>query len=230
MPRLALFCMLCASAAAACSAPPEPVALPPGVGLASFDRQAQPGAETFERPTWLEGDRFVFRKGGRARLRYRVSEVHEGGYRLLDEDRGSVLELDRDLGEVAQLPPPEGFAAPGAEGAATPQGSEVRMDPVDARFSWPLWVGKRWTASFTRRTAGQPDLALVASYHCDAREEVTVPAGTFDCLRIWRRVALSSELAVPDRTLVLWYAPEAGFAVRILDDAYLSELEELQRQ
>jgi hypothetical protein len=95
---------------------------------------------------------------------------------------------------------------------------ERELAPADSRFAWPLWVGKRWVSHFVRKVPGA-GLPVLATYQCDARERITVPAGTFDCWRIWRRARPATE----GKFLV-------GWVVRRLDDGVLLELEEFHRQ
>ena len=187
-----------------------------GEGLVSVDAQPPPGVELFPRPEWRPGDRFVYRNGDVLRLRRRVAVRPEGGFELLDEDGPGALELDADLGELGQRD------SAGEAG--------IRFDPVDARFAWPLWVGKRWTSHHVRRAPGEPPLPLLVHYHCDAIETVEVPAGTFRCLRIWRTASVAAKGEYVDRVSLHWYAPEVGWLARRLSDSLLLELDDWQRQ
>ncbi len=208
--------VLCASALAACQgAPPAPPLV--GQGLVTVDRTPPEGAATFARPEWLVGDRFVYERGGRMQIPVRVSKADEQGYVLVDERAGLELLLDRDLGELGERVP------------ADPS-RDRRRDPVDARLTWPLWVGKRWTCHYVQRAADGSGLPILATYTCDAIETVTVPAGTFDALRIWRRARPAVEGEFLDATEVGWYAPAVGWFVRRLADGTLTELREFDRQ
>ncbi len=197
-----------------CGSSPPP--LPPGPGLLSYDKTAPDGTETFARPEWSVGDRFVFRHGGEQRVAVRVAAVDEHVITLLDEAGGARNRIDRELGYLS---------VEIGEGSAL-----TRWDPVDARFSWPLWVGKRWTCQYVLREEGGSDVPVLAEYHCDAREELTVPAGKFQALRIWRRSRPLLEGEWLDRTDITWFAPELGQVVRRLEGAVLTELESAQRQ
>ncbi len=145
-----------------CGSSPPP--LPPGPGLLSYDKTAPDGTDTFARPEWSVGDRFVFRHGGEQRVAVRVAAVDEHVITLLDEAGGARNRIDRELGYLS---------VEIGEGSAL-----TRWDPVDARFSWPLWVGKRWTCQYVLREEGGSDVPVLAEYHCDAREELTVPAAS----------------------------------------------------
>lgn len=208
---LLAFAMGCASTAA------SEVAAVHRRGLVSFDREPPAGVETFARPEWKAGDRFVYLRGGKLRVGGHVDARAEGGWDLVDETSGLVLHLDPDLGELGQ-------------GLAEPSAQDVRFDPVDARFAWPLWVGKRWVCEFVRFAEDEDPLPLIAGYRCDALEEVTVPAGTFRCLRIWRTVGPALKGNFIERVTVLWYSPEVGNIVRRLDDGIETVLFQFQRQ
>ena len=190
--------------------------LPPGPGLVTEDATAPAGSEVHERPAWRAGDRFVYRKAERVRIALRVVETVDGSLELVDEDSGRRLFVGPDQLERGQT-------EAGGEGG-------YRLDPGDQLVAFPLWAGKRWASQYVSRAAGRADLPLVSVYHCDGTERVTVPAGSFDCLRVWRRVRVAAEGDFPERVALLWYAPEAGTVVRRLDDGLVTELVELHRQ
>ena len=188
-----------------------------GRGLVSWDREAPAGITSYPRPEWRVGDRFVYERGGQVRLAFRVTEKTDELYRLVDEQSGLFTLYSRDLGERGQEKPEE------------PELARV-LDPEDSLFHWPLWPGKRWSCHFTVGAPGEAGVPLQADYHCDLVEEITVPAGTFSCLRIWRRTRLAAQGDFVERVALLWYAPEVGFFVRRLDESLLIELQEYQRQ
>ena len=221
----------------ACRSSPAPI--PSGSGLASFDREPPPGVELVPRPTLTTGDWFTFRRGGLTRLRYRVIDVGaeteeapevvteaepgtpDVAYLFVDEDAQRALILDRDLCQLG-----EGVLS----GPGGPLVPTTRLDPLDPSFSWPLWVGKRWSGDFVQRDGPKAQLPLVTYYEVQAKEQVRTPAGTFDAFRIERRASLTAEGDYIDRTNLMWYAPEVGYFVRRLDDSLLTELEEFHRQ
>ncbi len=196
--------------------------LAPGSGLASVDREAPPGATLIGRPEFTAGDWFAYRRGGRHRLRYRVVTDPDGsGYLLVDEDADRALVLDRDLAQLGE--------------GSTPRENglvewNVRKDPLDPSYTWPLWVGKRWSGDFVRRGADGTQLPFKTFYRVVATEQVVTPAGTFDTLRIERHASPATEGDFPDRVSLHWYAPEVGFLVRSLEDGFETELEEFHRQ
>src|SRR5688572_950800 len=128
-----------------------------GKGLLSSDAAPPPGAETFPRPTWKPGDRFVYRRGARVRLAFRVELQEGGGYRLVEEETRTINTFTDDLGEKSQE-------------KAGMDDARVVLEPADALFSWPLWEGKRWSCHFLRKGPGQPVLPLIVAYHCDRTE------------------------------------------------------------
>lgn len=192
-------------------------ALPPGQGLVTVDRDPPSGAELFEAPSWKVGDRFVYLKGGVSRLSFRVESTEAGVHRLVDEQAGLVTLVGEDLSERGQEKPdaPE---------------LTVAYDPADFQITWPLWVGKRWSCHLVRRADGQEDVPLLVSYECDGIDTVKVPAGTFRCLRIWRRARPARQGNYLERISVEWYAPEVGAFVRRLNDSMLVEAVEIDRQ
>lgn len=209
-----------AAALVACACRASGPHLPAGPGLVAADRTPPEGVEVHQVPQWLAGDRFVYQKAGQARIALRASELAEGGLGLVDEQTGHTLLVGPEQLERGERAP---------EGRKGGRGG-FELDPGDQVVSWPLWVGKRWTSQFVSRADGRGDLPLVALYHCDAVETVSVPAGTFECLRIWRRVRVAGEGPYPERVALVWYAPEIGAIARRLDDGLIAELVEIHRQ
>jgi hypothetical protein len=80
------------------------------------------------------------------------------------------------------------------------------VSPHNGQLSSPLRVGKSWQATFlyTRRDGSKAEQKR--TWEVEARETVTVPAGSFDAFRI-----RSSDDAL---TITLWYAPELNFYVK----------------
>jgi hypothetical protein len=191
--------------------------LPSGRGLVTVDHEPPADAATYAAPSWKVGDRFVYRKGGLSRLAFRLESTVDGVHRLVDEQGEIVMKIGEDLSDRGQEKPGDPKAG-------------VAYDPADFELTWPMWKGKRWSCSFVSRGANHDDIPLLVTYECDAAEDVTVPAGTFHCLRIWRRARLAAPGHWIDRISIAWYSPQAGAFVRRLNDSLLTELEEIDRQ
>ncbi|MCC7395873.1 MAG: hypothetical protein IT455_02285 [Planctomycetes bacterium] len=218
--RLALAARSVAAAAlatfAACAGAPASV-LPPGEGkgLVACDHEPPVGAATYARPEWKVGDTFVLLRGEQVKAEFRVASTANGCYEL---DFGSevLLRRDLDLGNLGE------WARQDAQPLHV-------LTPTDVRFAWPLWVGKRWTCEFVDRTLGGAALPMQASYVVEALEPVTVPAGTFDALRIVRHLRLLVDGTWMTRSQIVWYAPTAGVEVRQLIGDTMVELVEHRR-
>jgi hypothetical protein len=85
------------------------------------------------------------------------------------------------------------------------------VSPDSGTFSWPLWVGKSWLATFAYydRVRGRSWSPVDTWWKVTAYEDVTVPAGTFKALR------LESSPGTNNATQeTLWYAPDARLVVK----------------
>lgn len=201
-----------AGALAGCSSAPPP-AMPDGMGRGLLQADAAPPADAalYERPDWLVGQTFVLVRGDVAAAQFVVENVDASGY-WLRSSGGVHLRRDRDLGNLGEWQ----------------DGEPVHLlSPVDARFHWPLWIGKRWSCEFVDRALGGHALTMLASYEVEDLDTVTVRAGTFDALRIVRTLQLpAAGDRVMTRTQVLWYAPSIGAEVRqILGDTEVELVE-----
>lgn len=192
-----LLCLWCC----ACAAHPTALAEGSGRGIIAFDPTPPAGAELFERPSWQLGDHFTLLRGGRQKLEQRVVAVSDAGYELEDQTGGRLF---RDL-DLATL----GEAAKGEADMSH------RLAPRDVRYLWPLWVGKSWKCEYVEKTS-ELAVPFVASYVVEGEDQITVPAGSFRCLRVRRTAQRAGE----DRdqyyegTMLLWYAPEIGIEAR----------------
>lgn len=195
-------------AAVGCRGAPRAEATPgaEGRGLLAFDAEPPVGAVLWQRPEPRLGDRFTLLRGGHTRLTFRVVEVGANGSTLQDE-QGHRLRRDVELGHLG-------------EWGATGETAIQRLSPVDARFHWPLWVGKKWRCEYVDSTAGGASLRIEAAYLVEGLDTVVVPAGTFQALRIVRRATLKTDGDLfLDRTTFRWYAPSIGLEVRrVVDD------------
>ena len=89
-------------------------------------------------------------------------------------------------------------------------GKEVTSTaPHDGTFSWPLYVGKTWTATFTfnNRLQGMTVGPVHVEYRVTAYEDVTVPAGS------WKAFKIESE-AASNVFSTIWYAPDIKLIVK----------------
>ncbi|HEX5050475.1 MAG TPA: hypothetical protein VFZ65_01765 [Planctomycetota bacterium] len=194
--------LACSSWFCACQGAPEsPMPDGGGKGLTGADAEPPAGATTWARPEWHVGDRFVLVRGEVAKAEFAVIAVDADTYTLRgpgnlrsrrDLDLGYLGDWEAERDEPVHL-----------------------LSPVDVRFHWPLWVGKRWSCEFVDRVRGRPAMPTQATYLVEALDTVTVPAGTFEALRIVRTLRLQS----PDerfltRTQIIWYAPSIGTEVR----------------
>lgn len=198
-----------------CSSAPEQV-MPEGLGegIIAFDAEPPTGAQLVHPPAWREGDSFVLLRGGKLRLPLRVTRSDASGYELADSSGGRIVR-DRELAILGE----------------GPAGGELlhALAPRDARYHWPLWVGKKWKQRYVDKTVGGEAFPLEVQSEVEARERVTVAAGTFDCLRIRRTAKLLLQGEFYDRTTYVWYAPDPGFEVRQLLGETEIELTEWQR-
>lgn len=87
---------------------------------------------------------------------------------------------------------------------------EAQATPADLRYVWPLEVGKRWDVTYTLNRPGD---RTTDNRHreCEVlvREAVSVPAGTFETMKIGCRNKRSGAA-----TYEAWYAPSVKQFVR----------------
>jgi hypothetical protein len=198
----------------ACQGAPPPLPAGAGRGVLAADAAPPAGAATWNRPEWRVGDRFELVRGDHLPGAFTVAVVDADGYRL-DAGGGMFLRRDLDLGNL---------------GECTADGRLLHaLSPADVRYHWPLWVGKTWRCEFVDRAPGGI-LGMQADYVVEALDRVTVPAGTFDALRVVRRVRLlGGEAEHLTRAQIAWYAPEVGSEVRQLVGDSLVELRAVHR-
>lgn len=205
---------LCFVTLAGCLGPTDlEISTAHGRGVEVMTTTPPGGVEVYQRPEWQVGDRAILRRGNRELLSFRVESIDDRSMTVRSEDGRLQRELDLDLGELRwQL---------------GERAQPVEFDPVDKRISWPLWVGKQWTSHFVKKRPGDT-LPVLARYHCDALEKVTVPTGSFDALRIWCTSRPDVEGDFEERVDVYWYAPEVGRVIRKLQGATMTELVSLE--
>ncbi len=83
--------------------------------------------------------------------------------------------------------------------------------PDDGTFSWPLWVGKSWMASYTYydRERGRSWDPVVSWWKVAAYEDVIVPAGMFKALRLESSPGTNNSTRTTS-----WYSPEARIVIK----------------
>ncbi len=211
---LACFCLVLAP----CCAASDRFALPEGAGAGFLTRDMTPppGAEVCEAPQWVPGQRFTLVAGSWARAEFVVSSVGPEGAAL--QERGGLLQrFTPSFAIASQMAPDQPETA-------------MANDPPDPILDFPLWAGKRWSAEYALRIAGEPEALLGrASYACEAWDLVPTPAGEQRALRIVRRLARAGEENGREQVSVYWWSPTAGFFARKLEDGVLLELEEARR-
>jgi len=192
-------------------------AMPEGSGRGVLQVDAQPeGVQTWARPEWAVGHRFSLVRGEQLRGTFEVKAIEDGVY-VIDMGEGRELRRDADLGNVGEWTDGE---------------PKRLMSPADARYHWPLWVGKRWQCEFVDRVRDGKALPMLASYHVEGLDRIEVPAGTFEALRIARTLRLGLPEAQGKfltRTQMIWYAPDPGIEVRQLLGDTLVELVEFSK-
>ena len=85
-------------------------------------------------------------------------------------------------------------------------GKTREVTPHNGQLSPTLWVGKTWNAEYLYPRRDGSQSLQKKTWRVEAKEPVTVPAGTFDTYRI-----KSEDKAL---TITLWYAPSINFYVK----------------
>jgi hypothetical protein len=101
------------------------------------------------------------------------------------------------------------------------QGETVtfKADPAWMQYDFPLEVGKKWSPRFTTVSrSGEQTTRWQWTAVVERAESVTVPAGTFDALRIrldgFYNGARGTSTWTGRRTQTIWYAPAARRTVK----------------
>lgn len=182
-----------------------------------MDRAAPASDNSVPQPHWQRGDRFTYRRGGKLRMELLVADKQADGYVLQEVGSGMRFGMGLDLSRRSETVP----------GSAS---QDRQFAPSDQVLTWPLWVGKQWSCEYLLKTLAGDAIPILANYECDARETITVPAGSFDSYRIVRNSRPVSAGNYLDKTAVLWYSAEVGYFVRRIEDGVITELESFQRQ
>ncbi len=90
----------------------------------------------------------------------------------------------------------------------------LTMEPYDAVFDWPLFVGKSWVNRYRMRDheRGRTWDSIVWDGEVKAYEEVTTPAGTFKAFKIVH--------GNPYAEVIRWYSPDLGIVVKMKGERY----------
>ena len=165
-------------------------------------------------------------------------------YRVIDNmRRGAVSQVDAEVvalaGDVATLRVvrddngvrsewTEEVEPGGALRAGMLDDSALRrFNPAAALLSFPLEQGKTWRQAVpTFRSDIQLPGEILIYGDVQGRTPVTVPAGSFDAVRIYRVVQLDDASFWRTRTIrrdQLWYAPEVKGPVREMREAQYFE-------
>ena len=190
---------------------------PVGRGLLSASQEPPAGAKTWVCPKGRVGDSFSMVRGEHMRGTFSVRAIQDGAY-VVDMGNGRLVHRDKDFGTLGEWRADTGVA-------------QRVMSPVDSRYHWPLWVGKRWQCEFVDRVRGGQPVLMNASYEVEALDRVEVIAGSYDALRIRRTLRLvDGGEKFLTRTQMIWYAPDPGIEVRQLLSDTMIELAEFVGQ
>lgn len=157
---------------------------------------------TAQAPQWKPGDFWEF--SGKSRSAYALAsrmEVKSVGEEIVlvgDGDPAKLLRLDKD------------FSVRESNGTLLQYSV---ASGKDAYVFFPLAVGE--TRTFTQSTGTKKgSQTYTNTVSVEAAEEITVPAGTFKSFRI--RVNKKNDTGWSG-VYQMWYAPEVGYFVRIVD-------------
>jgi len=157
---------------------------------------------TAQAPQWKPGDYWIFNTKTRSPFtmseRMEVAQV-EGEIVLFGNgDTSRKMRLDKDFCVKESMGSLLKYTVPSGQ---------------DAYIFFPLAVGE--TRSFQQSTAlSKGTQNYVNTVIVEAAEEITVAAGTFKTFRI--RVNKKNDTGWSG-TYMLWYAPEVGYFVRVVD-------------
>jgi hypothetical protein len=164
-------------------------------------------------------------------------------YRVIDNmRRGVVSQIDAEVvalaGDVATLRVvkvndgvrsewTDEIEGGGGLRAGMLDGSTRRFTPAAALLAFPLEQGKTWrqVVPTFRRDIELPDQILIYG-DVQGRATVTVPAGNFDTVRLYRVLDLDDRQPWRTRTTrrdQVWYAPEVKAVVRETREATYAE-------
>jgi hypothetical protein len=156
------------------------------VQVASSPIEAQQSA-SIEAPHWDVGDHWTWHRSTGADISYTVLSVTSDGYSVHVRNPSAV--------SVNTFPP-----------TISPENTDFLY------YQWPLELGKRWANKVSGQFQGRATTWTVTRTVV-GQESVTVPAGTFDALRISGRHCNDLDHYCGD--FVVWYASKAKNAVML---------------
>ncbi len=103
----------------------------------------------------------------------------------------------------------------------------ISYSPVFQLMPFPVWQGKTWSYPYTETRSTRRGLQKekwVLEGKAEVWERVTVPAGTFEALRIkvkygGTRLGAGGRAQGGEVNATLWYAPEVNFFVKRVSDS-----------
>jgi hypothetical protein len=188
---------------------PMLISLP--AGCVAVQTPAQQDAAQIVAPVWNVGDEWEFRyeqpSGAGTFVRSLVRTETIDGVKHMVMRQGSREAFFR--------------ADDGALTHETVAGSVVsRFRPANILVSYPLFVGKRWERIYTEeRSLDRQTVEVSQTCVAEAKEMVTLPAGTFDTIRV---VCTTSRTGV--EAYRLWYSPDVRYAVRVVSQLWVGTL------
>ncbi len=155
-----------------------------------------------------EGDFWRYRgsnQNGPDSPTYKASKVQSNSIELRyvsNVGEQMTLVLNADWNPVAQL---------GQKGA-----EDIRYVPFAEQFQFPLEPGKKWRGTFKGECGALCSFEVDYEYEVRGWERITVPAGTFDVLRIDGRDNFRHIFGLTSiGTSSVWFAPEAKRPVKL---------------
>jgi len=104
------------------------------------------------------------------------------------------------------------------------KGEEELITPYRGSFSFPLWVGKKWSYSYSstekvKRGSTGELVDMDADVKVVSYEQVKVPAGTFWAFKIEEtRLKRGAKRTKSGTHITVWYSPEIKFTIKVEHD------------
>ncbi len=125
-------------------------------------------------PAWKVGDKWTYKDATGATFSNEVLDVNGDVFILKNDATKSVVAIDKKTMNLKFF--------------IGPEGRKVKATGVLKKFNdFPLFVGKKWTDSFTveSRRGMQQELNIMCDFKVENIVEVKVPAGTFKAYVIY---------------------------------------------